>query len=417
MKKLLLCVFLAFLMMLELNARPQYSILQTYGTKCSNCHVNNNYGGQRNSGGFMARNSISVIKPEDIGLSGLYDFLSDKNEFMDGKVIWGLDFRYQNARWGQTQKLQGTRDSNLVPVMPSLERKGMIMQLMPYLSIQPFEWMRIDGMYNFSYDIEPNMRYKGQQPGYVNATFDLFEDLPTITLGYITPKISVDYDDHTYLVRQAAGKGRSTPLFPADYAELGLELNYDRLDWLNASFGLFDSKNMSELTIDNTIPVVEKSNMATVLNVSVHPSLSDGFVGFAGLSHYWNGKIGTDDGIYFANNYFTISSIYLGFGMSDKFALMAEYSTSKKQDIRNVDNFLVELNYQIYEPVNVFARYEIANTEMKQTGEKFEANQYVFGSHIYLLPYIDLLPEYRIYDRGEVNGYSSQWAFQIHVFY
>jgi len=51
------------------------------------------------------------------------------------------------------------------------------------------------------------------------------------------------------------------------------------------------------------------------------------------------------------------------------------------------------------------------------TGDKFESNQYVFGSHIYLLPYIDLLPEYRIYDRGEVSGYSSQWTFQIHVFY
>ncbi len=417
MKKISTTLALMIFTFTVISARPQYSILQTYGTKCSNCHINNNYGGQRNAGGFIARNSISVINPESVGLSGFYDFLGDKNSFMDDDILWGLDFRYQNARWGQTQKLTEVRDSNLLPVAPTLERKGMIMQLMPYLSVRPFDWMKIDGMYNFSYDIEPNMRYKGQQPGHVSATFDIADYLPSVRVGYFPPDMGIDYDDHTLQVRQVAGRGRSTPLIPADYAELGLQLNYDRLDWLSASFGIFEAKNMADLTIENTIPVVDKNTLSSTLNVTVNSELPGGLIGFAGATHYFNGKLKSDDGIYFGNGFYTISTFFLGVGMSDRFAVMAEYATSTKQSIRSVDNYFVELDYLVYEPISVYARYEISNTDLKLTGDKFESNQYVFGSHIYLLPYIDLLPEYRIYDRGEVSGYSSQWTFQIHVFY
>lgn len=430
MKKLLTIIAVLVMASPLLLARPQYSILQTYGTKCSNCHVNNNYGGMRNSGGFIARNSISIIKPEWLGMEGLYDFLSDKNSYMDDAIQWGIDFRYQNARWGQTQKLSETRDTNDVPIRPTLERKGMIMQLMPYLNIQATEWLRIDGSYNFSYDIEPNMRYKGQQPGYARATFDIMEDLPTVSVGYFPPDMALDYDDHTMLVRTVAGKGRSNPLVPADYAELGIQFNYDRLSWLSASLGFFESKNMGGLTLEDNSPVVNKEAISSVLNINVNSELPGGFIGFAGMTNYLNGNLKTDNGIYLGNGYYNITSFFLGVGMSDNFALLAEYMTSNKQlasavelngatetTYRSVNNLLLELTYQLIEPVNIFARYETAATKIKATGETYEANQYVFGSHIYLLPYIDLLPEYRIYDRGEVSGYSSQWAFQIHIFY
>jgi len=417
MKKLITIVLITFVLSPLLLARPQYSILQTYGTKCSNCHVNNNYGGQRSTAGFISRNAMSVIKPEWVGLKGLYEFLDDKNAFIDDKIVWGLDFRYQNARWGQTNKLQETRDTNLQPVRPTLERKGMIMQLAPYISLYPIDWLKIDGMYNFSYDIEPNMRYKGQQPGTVSATFDIHKDLPTIRIGYFPPEMALDFDDHTLLVRQVAGNARSQPLIPADYAELGIQLNYDRIDWLSASFGIFESKNMADLLIDNAIPVVDKNTLSSVFNVSVNSELPLGLIGFLGTTHYLNGNLKTDNGIYIGRDYYTISTIYLGFGKSDLFSIMAEYSTSNKQSIRKVDNFLIEATYQLIEPVNIFLRYETANTDLKLKNEKYDATQYVIGSHIYILPYVDLLPEYRIYDRGDVSGYSSQWAIQLHIFY
>jgi len=306
----------------------------------------------------------------------------------------------------------------------------MIMQFMPYLNVQATDWLRLDGTYNFSYDIEPNMRYKGQQPGYARATFDVADYLPTVSVGYFPPDMAMDYDDHTMLVRTVAGKGRSNPLIPADYAELGIQFNYDRLDWLSASLGFFESKNMGDLTLEDNSPVVNKDALSSVLNVSVNSELPLGLMGFAGLTNYFNGNLKTDNGIYFGNGFYNITSFFFGIGMSDNFAILGEYITSNKQlntaaivndgtetSYRKVNNFLVELTYQLIEPVNIFARYEVAATKLNVTGESYEANQYVFGSHIYLLPYIDLLPEYRIYDRGEVSGYSSQWAFQIHVFY
>ncbi len=69
------------------------------------------------------------------------------------------------------------------------------------------------------------------------------------------------------------------------------------------------------------------------------------------------------------------------------------------------------------QPLNVFVRYEGAKTDFINTETSFEANQYVVGAHIFVLPFIDLLPEYRIYDRGDVDGTSAQWAIQLHIFY
>jgi hypothetical protein len=272
-------------------------------------------------------------------------------------------------------------------------------------------------MYNFSTDIEPKMIYKGQPAYHASATFFIQEDAPSVRVGFFPPSMGVDYDDHTILVRTVADNGRSTPLIPSDYAEYGIEFNYDKLSWLSASLGFFDSKKMAELKINNSIPVTNENTLSTAARVSIHPELPWGFVGFFGASHFVNSQLKTDNGIYFGKNYFTISSIFLEFGMSDKFAIVTEYAHSDKQSIRTVDNILLEATYQIMEPVNVFARYETSDTDLKLTGDTFKATQYVFGSHIYLLPFIDLLPEYRIYDRDELTGYSSQWTFQIHVFY
>jgi hypothetical protein len=415
MKKILL-IMLAFLLVSELSlTRPQYSILQTYGTKCTNCHTNPNYGGARNFGGFLARKDIALIQPDDIGLAGLYDFLSEGTELFDGMVNWGFDARLQNARWAQTSRKEEVRKDGEV-IRPNIERKTMLMQLMPYVQVHATDWLRIDGMYNFSYDIHDDMRYPGQQAYYVGVTIQPWQELPSLRVGFINPPISVDYDDHTLLVRQVAGLGRSMPLIPADYAELGFEINYDGIPWLNASFGMYESKKLSKLLADG-MPIVNENTMSSVMNLSVHPKLDYGLQGFAGVSHFFNSSLKTDDGIYFGNNYFTISSVYLGFGLADKVALIAEYVMANKQNVMEVNNYLLELTYQIMEPIYVYGRYEIGNTDILRTGQTWEAKQYVLGAHIYPLPFIDLIPEYRIYDRADVPGTSAQWAFQIHIFY
>ncbi|MCO5249908.1 MAG: hypothetical protein M9949_00615 [Candidatus Kapabacteria bacterium] len=415
MKKTILILLAFFLVSEYAISRPQYSILQTYGTKCTNCHINANYGGARNFGGFLARKDIGLIQPDDIGLQGLYDFLGEGTELFDGTVNWGLDMRLQNARWAQTSRKEEVRVDTMV-VRPTIERKTMLMQIAPYVQIQAASWLRIEAMYNFAYDIHDDMRYPGQQAFYAGVTIQPWQHLPSIRVGYLNPPISLDFDDHTMLVRQVSGLGRSMPLIPADYAELGFEINYDGLEWLNASFGMYESKNMAKI-ITEGVPLVNENTMSSVLNLSVHPQLPYGLQGFMGLSHFFNSSLKTDDGIYFGNNYLTISSVYLGIGLADRVALMAEYINSTKQTLQEVNNYSLELTYQFMEPIHVFGRYESGKTDIMRSGQIWEAKQYVLGAHIYPLPFIDLIPEYRIYDRADVPGTSAQWAFQVHIFY
>lgn len=402
-------------------ARPQYSILGSYGTKCTSCHVNPGMGGQRSFMGFLSRSSTSLINPSSIGLQGLYDLVGSSNEFLGGKLVFGLDFRYQNARWAQSQKLEEYRDGDNV-VKPELERKGMFMQMMPYLQVKATDWLSFEGMYNASYDAYPNMVYPGQQPYSASATIDFGGHIPAVRIGYFNPIISVDYDDHTLLVRQAVGPGRANPLIPVDNSDLGIQFNYNGISWLNANLGFFDSKNMSELMINNSEPIVNDNTLSTAMNLSVHPGAMFSLMGydihtFFGVSHFFNAGLKSDDGVYFGNGYYTITSGFLNIGLAEKLALMTEYIYSEKQSLRTVDNYLVELTYQLMEPLNVFVRYEGASTDYVAQDIKYEANQYVFGAHIFPLPFIDLLPEYRIYDRGDVKGTSAQWALQVHIFY
>ncbi|MFP4369842.1 MAG: hypothetical protein ACLFR2_09700 [Candidatus Kapaibacterium sp.] len=399
----------------ELQSRPQYSILKTMGTKCTSCHVNPNYGGQRNFVGWLSSQSMTLVEPEDIGLGGFYDALHNSNSIWDDRIMFGLDLRVQNARWAQTSKLEEYRREGEI-VKPTLERKSMLMQFMPYVKVNIADWVSIDGGYNFSYDIHDDMRYQGQQPGWASATFKVNDELPTLRVGFFPPPISVDYDDHTLLIRQVAGQGRSQPLIPADYAELGASLNYNSIPWLDVSLGVFESKNLAEM-MAGPVPVVLDNSLGTVANVSFHPTLPYGMNTFFGVSHYVNGKLNSDDGLYYRNDFYYISSVFFNIGLSDRVALMTEYIMSEKQSIREVSNYLVEITYQLTEPVNVFFRYEDATTDDLVNDIEFKANQYVLGAHIFPLPYIDILPEYRIYDRSEVDGYSSQVAVQLHIFY
>jgi hypothetical protein len=102
---------------------------------------------------------------------------------------------------------------------------------------------------------------------------------------------------------------------------------------------------------------------------------------------------------------------------------------TEKQWSRQTNNIALELNYQPLEGLMFFARGEqalttqrlnlkdIGNVPSSEQWEDYKTKQYVFGAHIILLPSIELLPEYRIYDREAVPGYWSQWAFQLHAYF
>ena len=52
----------------------------------------------------MSRNQTSLVEPSKLGLGSVFDFLQNSNQTLNDMVTFGLDFRYQFARWGGPQK-------------------------------------------------------------------------------------------------------------------------------------------------------------------------------------------------------------------------------------------------------------------------------------------------------------------------
>ena len=385
-------------------ARPQYSILQNFGTKCIGCHYNTQGGGARTQPGWMARKDISLINPSSIGLQDFYDMMSS-NSALDESIMFGTDFRWQYAKWP-----------------PPIGRDMMVMQFSPYLIIQPFGWLGFEGFYNIAYDIAYDKRFVGQNPYSVSMYIKPSEKLPSLRVGYFQPTIGTKYDDHTMLIREVTGFSRSgggfdpkfskpptKPLIPDDYAEFGAQIDYEALDWLGLSVGAFDTKNMIKLTTKNktntTISVVDTGSVSMVLRAFVTPpTLIDGITTFLG-------------GTYLLNGDYYISSAFLNIGLTEKLCLITEYVRSEKKDSRLTQNVLAEVTYAVTDAVLPFIRAERGQTKYKNENHPFYTNQFVFGAHINILPYIDLLPEYRIYNSEQVPGYNAEWTFQVHIFY
>ncbi|MFA5512180.1 MAG: hypothetical protein WC313_06990 [Candidatus Kapaibacterium sp.] len=408
MKKIILIIIVSMITLSEGYSRAQYSLLQSYGTKCTGCHINTQGAGVRSFQGWMSRNQSSLIDPSDIGLQGLFDLTQESNQIIEDKLLYGFDFRYQTARWGAQAGAS--------------ERKHMVMQWSNYLVYTPTDWLTFEGLYNFGYDIHESMRYPGQQPAAGSVIITPSEDLPSVRVGYFQPTIGTRYEDHTMLNRMFASGSRGVPVVPADYAELGVQIDYEAIPWLGLSLGFFSSENLSKLRIPmgttSTGAPVNGNHLSTVFRAMFFPpEIMPGVNIFAGGTLLMNSPLKTDNGIYFGNEFYYVGNVFFNIGLVDKIGLMTEYMRTVKQSLLEVNNISLELNYQLHESVIPYFRYEIGNTNYTADNAEFQTSHYVFGAKAYILPYIAFLPEYRINDKEHMPGYASQWAFQVHVFY
>ena len=417
MKHKILIILCFVLASSPLFSRPQYSILQSYGMKCNYCHFNNQGGGLRTNMGYLSRKDFGLVKPADIGLGSVYDKVNSTNSFFGDMLLTSLDLRYQNAKWGPPEK----------PV-----RDNMLMQFSPSIAIRPTEWVEFEAFYNLAYPLELNKRYPGQQDYSASIYIRPATWLPSLRVGKFQPTIGQKWDDHTLLVRRSADPAKSSPIIPDDYSELGAQLDYEAIDYLSLSAGVFDTKIMSNINVFNAknylgekIPLVKQNSLSYVFRAGYFPTIP-------GINAYLVGTLLYNGGLKdmkLSNDYFMTSSLSLNCGLTEKFALMTEYMHTEKQYARFTDNFLVQLDYQPIEPIIVYARAEKAITNQHRNAklidtwadnnswDEYRTNQFVFGSHIILFPGLDLLPEYRIYDRESVPGYMSQWTFQLHFYF
>lgn len=417
MKKILFCVLISLIVVYFGYSRPQYSLLQTFGMKCENCHYNVQGGGVRTANGWMARKDISLIKPSSLGLGSFFDFIGGSNTFVNDIFTVGMDLRYQSAQWPSPTQTNPA----------ATKRDQMLMQFSPYLIVTPVKWFSFEGMYNLAYDIVKDKRFIGQQPGAWSINFRPADNLPYLRIGYFQPTIATKYDDHTMLIYDVAmGTKFIQPFKPDDYAEFGAQLDYQSVSWLGASLGVFQSRNLAAYSatdyLGRTEPLVNSDRASITGRLAFYPTIGGGFNTFFGGMFLYNGpyKFNNQD---INDTYFYMTDLFWNIGMGDKLALMTEYVSTEKQFARTTDNFLVELDYQLMDGLIAYARGERATTSTRELDNGIyskpvvASNQFVFGLHIAPLPFIDLIPEYRIYRSEELLGTMKQWAFQLHVFY
>ncbi|MBM2814201.1 MAG: hypothetical protein HW421_963 [Ignavibacteria bacterium] len=411
MKKVFLIILISIGCIGSVLARPQYSILMTYGTKCQSCHINVQGGGARSGPGWLSRKDMGLINPSKIGLGSVFDIVTSTNTWFDGMITAGLDFRYQSAKFSAPS-------DNEFSVGRKTERGNFIMQAIPYLSIKPVEWLELEAGYNAAYDLEKTHRYTSQQRYAASLYFRPSESLPQLRVGFFQPTLGTKYDDHTILTRNTPSSRSYMPVIPDDYAEWGAQIDYETIEWLGLSVGAFKADNLA------VFPATVKKDQGTydtkreVVQKSIVDSGSVSMVGrlFFTPKLPWN-MVGFFGGMGLLNSDFYYTSVFANFGISDKYAVMTEMAYSKKKDGRLTIAYLAEFNYYLLESLIPFFRAEHAIGREVDASKSYRLNTFTVGAHAILLPSVDLLAEYRYFQNEMLPSYMTQWAIQLHLYY
>ena len=109
-------------------------------------------------------------------------------------------------------------------------------------------------------------------------------------------------------------------------------------------------------------------------------------------------------------------SAFAGIGRSDQVYAMIDYTQTEKKDVLQSRNLMAELGWQVWSPLIVYARYEVGRTTQARSTTSATVRSMVFGAQAFVLPYVEVRPEYRIWDT-ELPGATGRWNVQLHIFY
>jgi hypothetical protein len=376
------------------SATPQLSLLT--GNRCSNCHVANAGGATRNNLGWYSMYDVSIIPRDSDILSWLYS--SDTtNDFSKKQFIYGWDLRVQSTK--------SFIDENASRVI-------FPMQAAVYAAYQPVKAFTIEGSYNIAslrqaHNSEQQIHFPGQRAGWLSTIIQPSRSLPALRAGLFRPSIGIRYDDHTiYSYNYVLPLSRQAIIAP-NWAEYGAEVSYEGLKWLTTEMGIFGSEGLSQVplwdgvvfrsAITGNAPTVTARLVAWP---NIAGELSTGYVG----------------GSYLFNNDFTMMNVFVGIGLTDYLSLMAETVFTSKTNVMKSTTFMTELLWQVWTPVLAYVRYETGTSTFVNTTDRATVNSIIFGSQLFIVPFVEFRPEYRIQDTY-LDGYSSRWNFQLHIFY
>jgi hypothetical protein len=364
----------------QVEATAQFALLT--GNRCINCHITTQGGAQRDELGQYAMDGVGLLAPNQT--------LPGRTAFADGKVLLGADFRAQMAR---------------SHVSPNAERKYFPMQAAVYATVRPSQAVKIEGTYNFG-----PIRYDGQEAWTASLMYQPTFDWPMLRVGHFQPPIGMRYDDHTMLVRQTPDVVGASSLIAPNYAEYGAEVHYYRKLWLSVTAGVYGARALSEnnvMTVGQPVSLIQDRDKPSYLGRVVFwpkwvPQKMNFYVG----------------GSLLKNDDFQLTNLFGGLGRQDRVAIMAETAFSDKENLRSTRTVSVDVSVQAKPGLILYVRGEHGTATNKRTGQtdiEIVTRQAVFGSQIFLMPQVEIRPEYRLLDTETFR--SGRYAVQVHVFY
>ena len=120
---------------------------------------------------------------------------------------------------------------------------------------------------------------------------------------------------------------------------------------------------------------------------------------------------------YLKNGDFSLINLFSGLGFYERVSLLAEYALSDKDNLRTTRNATLDVTYKAFDSIFLFIRAEKGDTEHTFRDAVIDSytNQGAVGAQIFLLPYVEFRPEYRLVDTEQYR--STRYAVQVHLFY
>jgi len=178
---------------------------------------------------------------------------------------------------------------------------------------------------------------------------------------------------------------------------------------VDVSAGVFDAASLAENSIiDETgaqVPLIQDEHTPSWLGrVEFRPAPVARMKSLSAGSSYF-----VNDDLYMAN-------VFAGAGMTGRIGILAGYMRTRKTGVRTTDTVAAEVIWRLMDPFMVIVRGEKGDTVSKLGTDdiKTYTNQLVIGAQMFVLPYVELRPEYRIVDTERYR--SARYAVQLHLF-
>ena len=385
MSKFIYIISFWFLSFISANATPEFSAWT--GNKCSTCHLSENGGGARNNFGYNFAKDASFYSSNDV------EFLKplSNNQLFDGLITYGGDFRMQTTRSHKTE---------------NATRRYYPMQMSLYLSANPTPWLSIEAQGNIAPII-----FEGQKLWAASMKFTPDESLPYLRLGYFQPAMGLKDCDMTDLDRRVAGPDGTINLIAPDFADLGIEVGYNSLDWLSVQVGIFNNQAIKEVSVfGDLVPIVPDNGKIVASKILIRPTAINQF-----LPDLYFGASNLTCGLFVYNN------IFLGVSPIEDWIVQLKFANSNKPYSRSTQSYIASLSYLVTPGLllGVKGQYGVSDMLWDKHNFKYlmepEVWQFTANAKFFPMPFLEVIPEYRFMRTTEYE--SWRWLVQLHLYY